>query len=225
MSSNIIARINSNLKRATEVHALLVQNLQDRKIAAQAADAEKKGIPFEEGKPAVEWAWALEWAQNENAVRSIAALGKAFDFAGFAASVAVRAPGQAGYLQAKTVQKVLRFADAVHTQNAARATDYVLQVLHNACRNGGALHIDDVQASLSKRMIPTDAGRVHSRADYTKGTACSQGSQVRMLALALGFADVQKGKRGDVMHLKRERFAELCSMFSVEGVEWVAPKA
>lgn len=217
--SKIAARIAANHKRATATHAAFVETLRARRDAdaagkLAAGKTDKHGNPL---GPAVEWDRCIKWATDDaqGAVRQIAALGRGFDFAGFVEALRITTPGNPRYVQAKVCEKVVKFVSAVFTQNAATATDYAVQVLYNALVNDGELHIDDARASLSRRCIGTDTATLATRGTYTTGTASSQASQVRMLGLYLGFAEVIKGKRDDVLRVKPDLMGDLRELFGV----------
>ena len=213
MSKNVQNRINANIKRARELHAQFVAGINGR-IAHQQAGIDAGIAGCDKVSP--EWARALKWAtdDSEGTIRQIAALGRAFDFANLCDVLPLTTKG-ARYVQAKTVEKCFKFVNAVFTQDPTRATDYTVQVLYNALHNGGELHIDDVQASLTRKTSPTDTANLATRGTYSKRTAGSQGSQVRMLADVFKFAEVCKGKRDDVMRIKPELMGELRELFGV----------
>jgi hypothetical protein len=148
----------------------------------------------------------------EGTVRQIAACGRAFDVEQVAKRLHVCTQGDT-YVAVKVAEKVCKFIDAVFSGNSARSTDYAVQVICNALDMGGSISINDALASLSRRVAP-DSASLKSRGSYTPGTAGAQASQIRMLALYLGFADVSKGKRNDILKIKADRMPELCELFA-----------
>ena len=212
---NLQNRINANLKHARNLRAQFVAGINAR-IAHQ-----NQMIEVGDCKAlSPEWARALKWAETdaEGSARQIAALGKAFDFA-HVCDILPNTTGTDTFIATKVVEKVVKFIDAVFTQSPAHASDYTVQVIFNALKNGGELHLSDVYASLSRRCIGSESSNLATRGNYTKGTAGAQGSQVRELARVLRFAEVNKGKRADVMRIKPERMVELCELFGVTSVE------
>lgn len=213
MNTKLQNRINANLKSARALRAQFVAGINAR-IAHQNQQIEARIGKATELSP--EWARMLKWAEqdSEGTARRIAALGKAFDFA-HVCDILPNATGTDTFIATKTVEKVAKFIDAVFEQNPARASDYTLQVLFNLLSNGGELHIDDVRASLSRRVKGSESSNLKSRGNYTPGTAGAQCSQVREVARVLRFADVGKGKRGDVMRVHDKLMPELCELFKV----------
>lgn len=125
-----------------------------------------------------------------------------------------------GYMQAKSVQKVVNMVHTLAANDLHKLSDYTSQVLNAALHNGNALSIAGGLASLSKRVQGIDlpnGEQVTSRADYTPGTASAQTSQVREVFRVLGIAEVCKGKRGDTFTLKPEKVEALRTLYSLDA--------
>jgi hypothetical protein len=196
------------------------QSIADALLAAVNARVSKLEAKGEH--IATEWARIKKTVQTEGFNNQVALLNGALDFAPLLAAIPrlKTETTPTGYIQAKTVEKILKVVDAFCVKGSDPLGTFVVQVVYTALHNGGSLSLTGAQASLSRRV--SNEGRSESiphRAGYSPGTASSQASQVRCALAMLGLADIIKGKRDDVLHLKGERMGELRALFAMQGDE------
>lgn len=170
---------------------------------------------------AAEWARIVKHINDDSFVNSLALLDGALDIAGFTDKLAnVNKSDRANYVQAKTVEKIVRMVHAFALRDLSKLDTYQQQVINNALHNAGDMSITACQASLSRRVECEGLReQIKSRASYTTGTASSQTGQVRDVLRVLGLAEVNKGKRGDVFKLNQARMNVLREIFDVAQVE------
>lgn len=194
------------------------QSIADQLVAAvdrRVSKLEEKGEHI-----AVEWARIKKIAQTEGFNNQIALLNGALDFAPLLAAIPrlKTETTPTGYVQAKTVEKILKVVDAFCVKSDDPLGTFIVQVVYTALHNGGALSLTGAQASLSRRVSNEGLSEsIPHRAGYSPGTASSQASQVRCALAMLGLADIIKGKRDDVLHIKGERMPELRELFAMQG--------
>lgn len=171
-------------------------------------------------KVAVEWARIIPAVKDQSFVNSLALLNGALDVDGLVKVLPNHEGRGTNYVQAKTVEKVVRMIHAFALRDLSKLDDYQQQVIFNALYNGDALSIRAAQASLSKRVQCEGLSEtIKSRGSYTAGTACAQASQVREVLRVLGIAEVQKGKRDDVLKVNEARASVLREVFAMSGAE------
>jgi polyhydroxyalkanoate synthesis regulator phasin len=165
---------------------------------------------------AVEWARIIPAVKDSSFVNSLALLNGALDIDGLVKVLPNAETRGTGYVQAKTVEKVVRMIHAFALRDLSKLDDYQQQVIFNALYNGDALSIRAAQASLSKRVMCEGLKEtIKSRGSYTAGTATAQASQVREVLRVLGIAQVNKGKRDDVLTVNEQRASVLREVFSM----------
>ena len=165
---------------------------------------------------AAEWARILPAVKDESFARSLAMLNGALDIDGLC-KILPNAEGRgANYIQAKTTEKIVKMVHAFALRDLSKLDPYQQQVVYNALYNGDALSIRAAQASLSKRVACEGLSEtIKSRGSYTTGTATSQASQVRDVLRVLGIAEVNKGKRDDVLKINEARAQVLREVFAM----------
>lgn len=196
--------------------------LRDAMVGAISARVQNL---IENEKPvAVEWAGIVKTIDGENGQGFVNALAALQGFIDFAPMLAIlpnfdkTKVHATAYVQAKTVVKVVNLAHALAGGTSDKLSAYTLQVLAAALDNGGALSLQGAQASLSRRVAKPDTESITSRASYSVGTASAQSSQVRDVLRVLGLAEVNKGKRNDVLRLSDTAQEKLRALFA-EGVD------
>jgi hypothetical protein len=223
-ASRIQARINFNLKNACILHAQLLEAIAVR----LTADIESKKGQLLKSQPkgySPEFDFMKAWAtrDSDGAIRQIAALGKAFNFENFVqnlANIEGKCPKEK-FIAVKTAVKCLDFVSAIFSGQGQKATVYCVLVMRAALKNNGILSMNETLGSLSRKVVvPAESHLTRDdRGGYTPGTAGAQGSQIRMLAHAFKFAEVNKGARNDVMRIHEKFIPELCEVFGVNQGE------
>lgn len=204
-------RVQDNQALALGVRDDLVQGIKTRtaKLAEQGQHI------------ATEWARILRGIDGDNGqgfVNAVALLGDAIDTATLVRIVpnTVKTGDRTGYVQAKTVEKIVNLVHTIAQGDLGKLSDYSAQVLHNALTNGDALSMRGALASLSRRVECEGLSEtISKRANYSAGTASAQASQVRDALRILGLAQVSKGKRDDTFTLNPERVSKLREVFAM----------
>jgi hypothetical protein len=208
-------RVSDNLSIAQQQQAQVIEAVETRMQKLKDKQAQDPSF-----KIAVEWARILPAVKDESFARSLAMLNGALDIDGLC-KVIPNAEGRgANYVQAKTVEKVVKMVHAFALRDLSKLDPYQQQVVFNALYNGDALSIRAAQASLSKRVACEGLSEtIKSRGSYTAGTATSQASQVRDVLRVLGIAEVNKGKRDDVLRINETRAQVLREVFAMNEPE------
>lgn len=217
-------------KKTTRSAKRIADNLDSGQVLqAQFTEAVKARVATLEAKKqqdpgtfiAVEWARITKHVQDPSFARSLAMLHGALDL-GFLLRILpnVDTRGET-YVQAKTVEKIVKMIHAFALRDLSKLDGYQQQVIFNALYNGDALTIRAAQASLSRRVSNEGLSEtLKSRGTNTPGTATSQASQVREVLRLLGIAQVNKGARDDKLVMHEDKARVLREVFAtVEDIE------
>lgn len=192
--------------------------LRDALVAAVSVRVEK--LTTAGSHVAVEWAGITKTLQTEGFANQLALLNGGIDLAPLVRMLPLL-KGETvpvNYVQAKSVQKMLKVIDAFASQSGAAMGDYTVQVLYNALHNGGSLSLNGAQASLSRRVSNEGSSEtLATRGNYTPGTASAQASQVREVVRVLGIGSTVKGKRNDTLTLDPARVEALRAILGIEA--------
>lgn len=175
------------------------------------------------GKPvAVEWALIGKTLGNESFPNALALLigSGSIETETLTRILPTHEGRGTGYVQAKTVQKIVNMIFTLAAGDVGKLSDYTSQVLYHALQNHDALSIDGARASLSKRCSRIDLPNrenIDKPANYSTGTASSQASQVREVLRVLGLATVEKYKKGDTFKLNEKRVEALRGLYALEA--------
>ena len=204
-------------KRITKNQAHAIET-RDALVAAISLRVQK--LTDRNEHVATEWARITKSATTDGFTNQLALLKGGIDLAPLLAAIPRHKSetDKNGYVQAKTVEKVMKVINAFATQTSDAMGDYVVQVIYNALHNGGSLSLNGAQASLSKRVSNEGSSEaLKSRGNYTPGTASSQASQVREVVRMLDLGETTKGKRNDIMTLHPKRVEQLREIFNLDG--------
>ena len=101
------------------------------------------------------------------------------------------------YMQLKSIEKVLKFFEAIALNDYKKLDGYTYYLLYNTLKNAGSLNAQACFITLSKRSMSEDEISVVIKKfmNATPGTASTQTSSTKELLRCLGLTNHAKGQR------------------------------